>query len=76
MDLSYNNLSQEDVLNLGLLPNLKVLHLTGNGFRTLPQNMGMPHVNPDKWVKSIDTLYYFILVGFGDKDMVHVVIEP
>lgn len=50
LDLSYNNLSQEDILKIGLLPNLKVLHLTGNGFRTLPQNMGMPHIDTNRYV--------------------------
>jgi len=42
LDLSYNNLSQEDLLTLGLLPNVKVLHLTGNGLSTLPPNLAMP----------------------------------
>lgn len=49
LDVSYNNLSQEDILTIGLLPNLKVLHLTGNALRTLPQNMGMPHVDPKRY---------------------------
>ncbi|KAK3589901.1 hypothetical protein CHS0354_034913 [Potamilus streckersoni] len=46
LDLSYNNLSQEDILTLGMLSNLKVLHLTGNNFKTLPQNMAVPRLDP------------------------------
>ena len=46
--MSYNNLSQDDVLTIGLLGNLKVLHLTGNGFKTLPVNMAMPYYDPDR----------------------------
>ncbi|XP_043928606.1 X-ray radiation resistance-associated protein 1 [Protopterus annectens] len=42
LDLSYNNLSPEDVLSLGLLPQLKVLHLTGNGLHTLPPDVTEP----------------------------------
>ncbi|XP_064639371.1 X-ray radiation resistance-associated protein 1-like [Lineus longissimus] len=47
LDLSYNNLSVEDILPLGLLANLKVLHLTGNGFRSLPPDFAKPHVTDD-----------------------------
>ena len=50
LDLSYNNLSQEDLLTLGLLSHLKVLHLTGNHFRLLPQDMAMPYLSREKWV--------------------------
>ncbi|KAL3847386.1 hypothetical protein ACJMK2_018301 [Sinanodonta woodiana] len=46
LDLSYNNLSQEDIITLGMLTNLKVLHLTGNNFKTLPQNMSVPRLDP------------------------------
>ncbi|CAC5372085.1 X-ray radiation resistance-associated protein 1 [Mytilus coruscus] len=42
VDISYNNLSHEDILSLGTLPNLKVLHLTGNNFRSLPPDMALP----------------------------------
>ncbi|KAL4220511.1 X-ray radiation resistance-associated protein 1 [Mactra antiquata] len=45
LDVSYNNLSQDDILTLGLLPNIKVLHLTGNGLYGLPANMAMPLVD-------------------------------
>ncbi|XP_073680363.1 X-ray radiation resistance-associated protein 1 [Garra rufa] len=39
LDLSFNNLTGESILNLGLLPHLKVLHLTGNQLQMLPLNM-------------------------------------
>ncbi|XP_053334967.1 X-ray radiation resistance-associated protein 1 [Clarias gariepinus] len=39
LDLSYNNLSSDGVLAIGLLPKLKVLHLTGNDLQTLPPDM-------------------------------------
>ncbi|XP_030838341.1 X-ray radiation resistance-associated protein 1-like [Strongylocentrotus purpuratus] len=42
LDLSHNNLSKDDVGNLGLLTSLKVLYLTGNQLRSLPPEMGKP----------------------------------
>lgn len=50
--MSYNNLSQDDILTLGLLSNLKVLHLTGNGLTSLPANMAMPYVDDKTYVKT------------------------
>ena len=48
LDLSYNNLSADDLLALGLLPNLTVLHLTGNSLRSVPPDMGRPYdTQPD-----------------------------
>lgn len=44
LDLSYNNLSPNDVLAVGIIPKLRVLHLTGNGFTTLPTEMSRPHL--------------------------------
>ncbi|ESP05046.1 hypothetical protein LOTGIDRAFT_230081, partial [Lottia gigantea] len=44
LDLSYNNLSQEDILLVGTLPHLKVLHLTGNGFTNIPHDLCLPFV--------------------------------
>ncbi|XP_069496255.1 X-ray radiation resistance-associated protein 1 isoform X2 [Ambystoma mexicanum] len=41
LDLSYNNLSPDDVLALGSLPRLRVLHLTGNGLSHLPSDMAV-----------------------------------
>ncbi|XP_059163984.1 X-ray radiation resistance-associated protein 1-like isoform X2 [Physella acuta] len=51
LDLSYNNLSQDDLLNLGLLVKLKVLHLTGNNFSGLPQDLAMPYLSRERQVK-------------------------
>uniref|UniRef100_A0A671LUB5 X-ray radiation resistance-associated protein 1-like n=1 Tax=Sinocyclocheilus anshuiensis TaxID=1608454 RepID=A0A671LUB5_9TELE len=42
LDLSFNNLTGESIINLGLLPRLKVLHLTGNRLQMLPLNMAEP----------------------------------
>ncbi|KAM6144684.1 X-ray radiation resistance-associated protein 1 [Phoenicopterus ruber ruber] len=39
LDLSYNNLSPEDIWTLGSLSQLKVLHLTANGLRSLPPDL-------------------------------------
>ncbi|XP_062434496.1 X-ray radiation resistance-associated protein 1 [Rhea pennata] len=39
LDLSYNNLSPEDIWTLGDLSQLKVLHLTANGLRSLPPDL-------------------------------------
>nr|XP_015196994.1 PREDICTED: X-ray radiation resistance-associated protein 1 isoform X1 [Lepisosteus oculatus]XP_015196995.1 PREDICTED: X-ray radiation resistance-associated protein 1 isoform X1 [Lepisosteus oculatus]XP_015196997.1 PREDICTED: X-ray radiation resistance-associated protein 1 isoform X1 [Lepisosteus oculatus]XP_015196998.1 PREDICTED: X-ray radiation resistance-associated protein 1 isoform X1 [Lepisosteus oculatus] len=46
LDLSYNSLSSEDVLALGLLPRLRVLHLTGNALPALPEDMACPYPAP------------------------------
>ncbi|XP_060091338.1 X-ray radiation resistance-associated protein 1 [Heteronotia binoei] len=42
LDLSYNNLSPEDIRALGVLPHLKVLHLTANGLSSLPLDLAVP----------------------------------
>ena len=42
LDLSYNNLTPTDILPLGVLPQLKVLHLTGNGLDSLPADLAGP----------------------------------
>uniref|UniRef100_A0A8C1Z628 X-ray radiation resistance associated 1 n=1 Tax=Cyprinus carpio TaxID=7962 RepID=A0A8C1Z628_CYPCA len=42
LDLSFNNLTVESIINLGLLPRLKMLHLTGNQLQMLPLNMVGP----------------------------------
>ncbi|XP_032879290.1 X-ray radiation resistance-associated protein 1 [Amblyraja radiata] len=39
LNLSYNSVNKEDVLALGLLPHLKVLHLTGNDLDSLTPNL-------------------------------------
>ncbi|KAK0048809.1 X-ray radiation resistance-associated protein 1-like isoform X1 [Biomphalaria pfeifferi] len=48
LDLSYNNLSQGDLLTLGLLSSLKILHLTGNNLSSLPADLAMPYVSKEK----------------------------
>lgn len=39
LDLSYNNLTKADVLELGYLRSLKVLYLSGNNLESLPENL-------------------------------------
>ncbi|KAM9388375.1 X-ray radiation resistance-associated protein 1 [Phaethornis superciliosus] len=39
LDLSYNNLSPQDIWKLGDLPQLKVLHLTANELQSLPLDL-------------------------------------
>ncbi|XP_044521924.1 X-ray radiation resistance-associated protein 1 [Gracilinanus agilis] len=46
LDLSFNNLSQEAIRDLGILPRLKMLLLTGNGLTSLPPNMAVTEPNP------------------------------
>lgn len=46
LDLSFNNITAESILNLGLLAHLKVLHLTGNQLQMLPLNMAGPCTCP------------------------------
>ncbi|XP_072466939.1 X-ray radiation resistance-associated protein 1 isoform X3 [Notamacropus eugenii] len=45
LDLSFNNLSQEAIRDLGILPRLKILLLTGNGLTSLPPNMAVTEPN-------------------------------
>ena len=39
LDLSFNNLSPSTLVNLGSLPALRELHLTGNSLVTLPAEL-------------------------------------
>ncbi|XP_056302678.1 X-ray radiation resistance-associated protein 1 [Danio aesculapii] len=48
LDLSFNNITGESILNLGLLPCLKVLHLTGNQLQMLPLNMAGSCNHPEE----------------------------
>lgn len=48
LDISYNNLSQDDLLTLGLMARLRVLHLTGNNFSNLPPDLAMPYLSREK----------------------------
>ncbi|XP_034405820.1 X-ray radiation resistance-associated protein 1 [Cyclopterus lumpus] len=46
LDLSYNSLSADDIVSIGHLPHLKVLHLTGNQLHHLPPNLGSLNHDP------------------------------
>ncbi|XP_051882458.1 X-ray radiation resistance-associated protein 1-like [Pristis pectinata] len=48
LNLSYNNVSKEDILALGILPQLKVLHLTGNDLDSLPPDLTAPYDPVDR----------------------------
>ncbi|MEJ1274169.1 X-ray radiation resistance associated 1 [Cricetulus griseus] len=41
LDLSFNSLTEEAISDLGILPHLRVLLLTGNGLTSLPPNMAV-----------------------------------
>ncbi|XP_055971845.1 X-ray radiation resistance-associated protein 1 [Sorex fumeus] len=41
LDLSFNSLTGEAICDLGILPHLRVLLLTGNGLTSLPANLGV-----------------------------------
>ncbi|XP_014446094.1 X-ray radiation resistance-associated protein 1 isoform X2 [Tupaia chinensis] len=41
LDLSFNSLTAEAIYDLGILPHLRVLLLTGNGLTSLPPNMAV-----------------------------------
>uniref|UniRef100_A0A3B5QAX1 X-ray radiation resistance associated 1 n=1 Tax=Xiphophorus maculatus TaxID=8083 RepID=A0A3B5QAX1_XIPMA len=43
LNLSFNNLQAEDLLQFGQFPHLKTLHLTGNELSCLPPNFGPSH---------------------------------
>ncbi|XP_069002626.1 X-ray radiation resistance-associated protein 1 isoform X1 [Embiotoca jacksoni] len=46
LDLSYNSVSAVDIVSLGRLPLLKVLHLTGNKLLHLPPDLGSSYHDP------------------------------
>ncbi|MBN3299184.1 XRRA1 protein, partial [Amia calva] len=58
LDLSYNSLSSQEVLSLGLLPCLRVLHLTGNGLQALPLNMAQPYQAPTQLASNHGLRFY------------------
>ncbi|XP_066894592.1 X-ray radiation resistance-associated protein 1 isoform X1 [Kogia breviceps] len=41
LDLSFNSLTEEAICDLGILPHLRVLLLTGNGLTSLPPNLAV-----------------------------------
>lgn len=53
-------MSGDGILAIGLLPRLKVLHLTGNGLQTLPPDMAVTNApHSDLYVLFI-TVYSFV----------------
>ncbi|XP_010021954.1 PREDICTED: X-ray radiation resistance-associated protein 1, partial [Nestor notabilis] len=55
LDLSYNNLSPQDIRTLGDLSQLKVLRLTANGLRSLPLDLDSPQLKfPSLEVLALD----------------------
>ncbi|KAM8898938.1 X-ray radiation resistance-associated protein 1 isoform 2-T2 [Spinachia spinachia] len=46
LDLSFNNLSADDIVSIDGLPRLKVLHLTGNQLHQLPPYLGLFNHDP------------------------------
>ncbi|XP_078514702.1 X-ray radiation resistance-associated protein 1 [Lissotriton helveticus] len=60
LDLSYNKLLADDVLALGTLPRLRVLHLTGNGLTHLPSDLAVSELkNPE--IKRFPSLEILML---------------
>ncbi|KAM7374265.1 hypothetical protein PAMP_006933 [Pampus punctatissimus] len=58
LDLSYNRLSADDIVSIGWLSRLKVLHLTGNQLHQLPPNLGSSNHDPTQLpVKEEDTQF-------------------
>ncbi|XP_048453598.1 X-ray radiation resistance-associated protein 1 isoform X2 [Rhincodon typus] len=43
LNLSYNKLSNTDILTLGIIPQLKILHLTGNNLDSFPPDLTIPY---------------------------------
>ncbi|KAJ6664826.1 hypothetical protein lerEdw1_005798 [Lerista edwardsae] len=56
LDLSYNNLSPEDVQALGVLSHLKVLHLTANGLHSLPLDLAVPDCESSPRFPALEVL--------------------
>ncbi|KAL7853841.1 hypothetical protein AOLI_G00206850 [Acnodon oligacanthus] len=57
LDLSYNSISADGILAVGLLPRLKVLHLTGNNLKMLPPNMAGPYTTPNEMAPQSSSLF-------------------
>ncbi|KAM4046064.1 X-ray radiation resistance-associated protein 1 [Anomaloglossus baeobatrachus] len=60
LDLSYNSLSPEDVPQLGVLPRLRVLCLTGNRLTRLPPDLCAPP-RKDPEIRMFPSLEVFML---------------
>ncbi|XP_031175907.1 X-ray radiation resistance-associated protein 1 isoform X2 [Sander lucioperca] len=57
LDLSYNSLSADDIVSIGRLSRLNVLHLTGNQLHHLPPNLGSSSHDPTQPAKEEDTQF-------------------
>ncbi|XP_036974835.1 X-ray radiation resistance-associated protein 1 isoform X4 [Acanthopagrus latus] len=57
LDLSYNSLSSDGILSIGLLPHLKVLHLTGNQLCQLPPKLGSSNRDATQLPAEEDTQF-------------------
>ncbi|XP_057216568.1 X-ray radiation resistance-associated protein 1 isoform X2 [Triplophysa rosa] len=62
LDLSFNSITGESILNLGLLPHLKMLHLTGNQLQMLPPNMAGPCTCHKETTHQCDFLFQMLEV--------------
>ncbi|XP_039601561.1 X-ray radiation resistance-associated protein 1 [Polypterus senegalus] len=72
LDLSYNYLSSDAVLALGLLPSLQVLHLSGNGLHTLPPDMASPcKISSDSVTGSIPRFQSLRILMLDDNKLSH-----
>ncbi|XP_071373094.1 X-ray radiation resistance-associated protein 1 [Centroberyx affinis] len=64
LDLSYNKLSADDIVSIGRLSRLKVLHLSGNRLHHLPPNLGssdldltqLPTTEEDTQFRALEVL--------------------
>uniref|UniRef100_A0A8C6CBL7 X-ray radiation resistance-associated protein 1 n=1 Tax=Monodon monoceros TaxID=40151 RepID=A0A8C6CBL7_MONMO len=58
LDLSFNSLTAEAICDLGLLPHLRVLLLTGNGLTSLPPNLAV--AEREAYVTSLTSKRYIL----------------
>uniref|UniRef100_A0A8C9BIG2 X-ray radiation resistance-associated protein 1 n=1 Tax=Phocoena sinus TaxID=42100 RepID=A0A8C9BIG2_PHOSS len=58
LDLSFNSLTAEAICDLGLLPHLRVLLLTGNGLTSLPPNLAV--AEQEAYVTSLTSKRYIL----------------
>ncbi|XP_039084671.1 X-ray radiation resistance-associated protein 1 isoform X4 [Hyaena hyaena] len=58
LDLSFNSLTAEAICDLGILPRLRVLLLTGNGLTSLPLNLAVTEQEPS--VTSLTNKRYIL----------------
>ncbi|CAD5113791.1 DgyrCDS2958 [Dimorphilus gyrociliatus] len=69
LDVSYNNLSRDDILYLGVLRNLQVLHLSSNNIERLPLDMSRPFVIGQSSFKRFPNLEVLLLDDNSMSDM-------